>query len=179
MLFPDLSTITDFAVRWALLLLFVVEILVIVYLNPKHHLSTIQDSDERDKMTNRATQQRGRALAIASITFAGVAVIVSSPNQPEGIGAVLDMFGIALSFLLVSFMSKTLIQTKRVWSLIQETTLEYGALYLFLSIVLLYHTYVSFPIILIGGFVIAFALRIYAVTKEAEAYYKMPSGAEE
>jgi len=179
MLFPDSSAITDFAVRWALLLLFVVEILVIVYLNPKHHLSTIEDSDERDKMTNRATQQRGRALAIASITFAGVAVIVSSPNQPEGIGAVLDVFGTAFSFLLVSFMSKTLIQTKRVWSLIQETTLEYGALYLFLSIVLLYHTYVSFPIILIGGFVIAFALRIYAVRKEAEAYYKMPSGTEE
>jgi cobalamin synthase len=178
-LFPDLSAITDFAVRWALLLFFTIEILVMIYLNPKHHLSTIEDSDERDKMTNRATQQRGRALAIASITFAGVAVIVSSPNQPEGIGAVLNVFGIAFSFLLVSFMSKTLIQTKRVWSLIQETTLEYGALYLFLSIVLLYHTYVSFPIILIGGFVIAFALRIYAVRKEAEAYYKMPSGTEE
>jgi len=179
MQFPDLSTIADFAVRWAMLLFFVVEIPVLVYLNPNHHLSTIQDSDERDKMTSRATQQRGRALAIASITFAGVAVIVSSSNQPEGIGAVLDVFGIAFSFLLVSFMSKTLIQTKRIWSLIQETTLEYGALYLFLSIVLLYHTYVSFPVILVGGFVIAFVLRLYAVRKEAEAYYKMPSGTDE
>lgn len=152
--------------QWFLLGLFIVETAAKIYLNKEHQLGIVEDHGLYDEISQ---DQRGTALATASLVFAGLAIILSeNPGQfiPQ-----IEVFAAAFGLLLIAAFAHELTLTYRVVLTLQEMALEYGLLFLVYGLFLLISDLVpeAKPVTLIVFLVVLF-FRFVSVKGELEAH---------
>ena len=173
--FGVILDIVDFLIQWWVLFgVFIVESFTRIIVHPKESLENI-DSEEKDDIVDRANELNSRALSLIALVVAGVSIILSQSQESQGFLPGLRLLALSASFLIVSHQSRNLIRNQRYWSELQERTMEYGALGLFASLILLYDYYsvaTTGTIILQSAFVVIILIRANAVFKLTSSDYR-------
>ncbi|WP_241430503.1 hypothetical protein [Natrinema limicola] len=103
-----------------------------LYLNWNHQFGIVEDHSLYDEISQ---DQRGTALAVASLVFAGLAIILSdSPGQHV---LQIEIFVAAFGMLLIAAFAHELTLTYRIVLTLQEMALEYGLMLMVWGIFLL------------------------------------------
>lgn len=158
--------LADLLIQWFLVLLFFLEAAAKVYLNREHQLSIVDDHALYDKISK---DQRGTALTIAGLVFAGLTLLMS--NNPSQFVTQLEVFIVGFGFLLVAVFAHELTLTYRFILTIQEMALEYGILMLVYGLLLLVRELVpeaTSVIIVVFGAVLV--IRFWSVFGELEGH---------
>lgn len=168
MLWPITSSVVSFLIQWeVILLLFAVETLIRILCHPKDAFEQIPACEKED-IISRANQLHSRALTLVALVVAGVSIILSQSQDQGTATPGLTLLGVSVTFLMVSHQSKNLVQGRWFWSRIQERTMEYSALSLFVGLILLYQFYSeaeAATTLLQVAFVIVLLIRLNAVQK--------------
>ncbi|QCC60259.1 hypothetical protein NP511_18050 [Natrinema thermotolerans] len=127
-----LSQLGILFVQWFLLLLFTIEVGSKLYLNWDHQFGIVEDPSLYDEISQ---DQRGTALAVASLVFAGLAIILS--DSPGQYVLQIEIFVAAFGMLLIAAFAHELTLTYRIVLTLQEMTLEYGLMLMVWGIFLL------------------------------------------
>lgn len=114
--------------------------------------------------------QRGTALATASLVFAGLAIVLS--ENPGQFTSQIEVFAAAFGLLLIAAFAHELTLTYRIVLTIQEMALEYGLLFIVYGLFQLINELVpdAAPVMLIVFFVVL-VFRFVSVKGELEAHY--------
>lgn len=154
------------AEQWFLLFLFVIEIAAKIAVNRGHQLSTVQNPDLVDDISQ---DQRGTSLAVAGVVFAGIALLFT--NDPGGYVSQVELFVTAFGFLLIAVFAHELTLTYNVVLTVQEMAFEYGLLFLLYALIRLVNGFVpsAFPVAA-GVFVLVFLARFASVWGELRAH---------
>jgi hypothetical protein len=153
--------------QWFLIVFFVIEAAAKIYLNQEHQLGIVQDHDLYDEISQ---DQRGTALATASLVFAGLAIILS--ENPGQFLSQIEVFATAFGLLLVAAFAHEMTLTYRIVLTLQEMALEYGLLFIVYGLFLLINELVSdaAPVMFIV-FLVVLVFRFVSVKGELEAHY--------
>ncbi|WP_229109454.1 hypothetical protein [Halapricum desulfuricans] len=153
--------------QWFLILLFIIEAIAKVYLNREHQFGIVEDHDLYDEISQN---QRGTALATASLVFAGLAIILS--ENPTQYTSQIEVFSAAFGLLLIAAFAHELTLTYRFVLTLQEMSLEYGLLFIVYGLFLLIADLVpdAAPVMLLV-FLIVIGFRFISVKGELEAHY--------
>lgn len=150
----------------------IIEIIAYYYSNPDYFSSVAKN---KSGTSERATTHQGRALTLISAVFAIVTFAVTTSNESSVvIEPSMILLATSAGLLLVSYQAKNLTQTKEIWLIIQETTLEQGFISFIIGLILLFLIVVP-----IAGAVIALTalvvvpLRYYPVYRELRMYRRM------
>ena len=152
--------------QWFLLILFLIELVWKFSLNWEHQVETVRDQSTYDEISQR---QRGTALSVASLVFAGIALLLSqdAQNYVEEI----EVFVVAFGFLLTAALSHELTLTRRVILTIQEMSLEYGLLMLSFGVFLLIRNVVEdASMVALGVFTVVMIIRFASTPGELQAH---------
>lgn len=161
-----MSTIPSIIQQWFLLGLFLVEVVLKIGLNYDHQFGVVEDHSLYDEISQ---DQRGTALATASLVFAGLAIILS--ENPDQYASQIEVFSVAFGFLLIAAFSHELTLTYRIVLTLQEMALEYGLLLLVYALFLLVNKLVpSAGSVMLIVFVVVLLFRFYSVKGELEAH---------
>lgn len=164
---PSLSWISAVFHQWFLVILFFSEMTVKIAVNKNHQLGVVEDHTLYDEISN---DQRGTSLAVASLVFAGLAIIFS--NNPGQHVKQIEVLSVAFGFLLIAAFAHELTLTYRMVLTIQEMSLEYGLL---LMVYALYLLIVDFVPDASGVMFVVFTgvifFRFLSVKGEIEAHY--------
>lgn len=159
--------LADLLFQWFLVVLFLLEAGAKVILNWEHQLSITRDHELYNEISQ---DQRGTALTIAGLVFAGIALLLS--NSPGRFVTQVEVFVVAFGFLLVAVFAHELTLTYRVVLTIQEMALEYGILLLVFGLLLLVNELVpEATLVMVIVFVIVLLFRLYSVKGELEGHY--------
>lgn len=154
---------------WALvilLILFISELVYKMYVNWGHQTGIVED---QSGYFDISADQRGTALFVASMVFAGLSIIFS--NQPQQFTRAIEVFIMAFGLLLIATFSHQLTGTYRAVLTIQEMALEYGLLVLVLGLFLIIHQVVPGATDAVAGvFAWVFLIRFASVKGELEAH---------
>ncbi|ELZ06186.1 hypothetical protein C482_00150 [Natrialba chahannaoensis JCM 10990] len=161
-----LSQLGVLFVQWFLLILFVIEISGKLYLNWDHQFGIVEDHDLYDEISQ---DQRGTALAVASLVFAGLAIILS--DSPDQYVLQIEIFVAAFGFLLIAAFAHELTLTYRIVLTLQEMALEYGLMLMVWGIFLLIYevTPETGPVLAIVSLAV-FLFRFASLKGELEAH---------
>lgn len=153
--------------QWFLIILFVIEAGMKTYLNSNHQFGIVENHD----LYNQISQdQRGTALATASLVFAGLAIILS--ENPGQYVEQIEIFVVAFGMLLIAAFAHELTLTYRIVLTLQEMALEYGLLFIVYGLFLLVSEFVpSASTIAIVVFLAVFVFRFLSLKGELEAHY--------
>ncbi len=119
----------ELVLQWFLLAGFLIEGTAKLALNWEHQIGIVEETQLYDEISDR---QRGTALTVASLVFAGIALILA--EDPSQFATQIEIFVVAFGFLLVAAFAHELTLTRRIVLTIQEMALEYGLLYLTLGV---------------------------------------------
>lgn len=153
--------------QWFLLALFVAEAAAKICLNKDHQLGIVRDHDRYNEISQN---QRGTALAVASLVFAGLAIVLS--NNPGEFISQIEVFAVAFGLLLIAAFAHEFALTYRIILTLQEMALEYGLMFMVYGLFLLVSELVpaANPVmLLVFGSVILF--RFASVYGELKAHY--------
>lgn len=153
--------------QWFMLILFAIEAGAKIYLNKEHQFGIVEDHDLYDEISQ---DQRGTALAVASLVFAGLAIILS--ENPGQFISQIEVFAAAFGLLLIAAFAHELTLTYRIVLTLQEMALEYGLLFVVYGLFLLIYDLVpgAAPVMFVV-FVVVLLFRLYSVKGELEAHY--------
>jgi len=153
--------------QWFLIILFVFEAGTKIYLNRDHQFGIVEDHDLYDQISQ---DQRGTALATASLVFAGLAIILS--ENPGRYVEQIEIFVVAFGMLLIAAFAHELTLTYRIVLTLQEMALEYGLLFIVYGLFLLVSEFVpSASIIALVVFFAVLVVRLLSLKGEIEAHY--------
>lgn len=158
---------------WLIILgIMAVELVVVFGVSIKYHWQIVPPEENVGEL---ASNLRGHALTLAGLTFTAIAVLVGLADDPMDFAEVLEVLSIAVGLLLLSFEVKELTRTKRVWFTIQEKSLAYGYMALFVGVILLY--YFAVPglgaWLLTAVFAIVVAIRFSTVVRQIRMFRRM------
>jgi hypothetical protein len=153
--------------QWFILILFMIELGLKIGLNKSHQFGIVEDHTTYNKISK---DQRGTALAVASLVFAGLAIVLTS--DPKQFVEVIELFAVAFGFLLIAAFAHELTLTYRVVLTFQEMSLEYGLLLMVYGLFLLIAELVpeAQPVMMIV-FIAVLVFRFVSVKGELEAHY--------
>ena len=120
----------------AILFIVVSETVIILLSYPEHFAHPVDTSNQKN-VRERSTTLQGRALTLAGIAFTGFSILVSLSSD-EGLSTVYGLLALSIGLLFISYQSKESTATRRGWSIIQEKSLSYGFISLFLSTAVLF-----------------------------------------
>lgn len=153
--------------QWFLIVLFVFEAGMKVYLNREHQFGIVEDHNLYDQISQ---DQRGTALATASLVFAGLAILLS--ENPGQYVQQIEIFVFAFGMLLIAAFAHELTLTYRIVLTLQEMALEYGLLFIVYGLFLLVSEFVpSASIVALVVFLGVFLFRFLSIKGELEAHY--------
>lgn len=153
--------------QWFLIVLFVLEAIAKIYLNRNHQFGIVEDHDLYDQISQ---DQRGTALATASLVFAGLAIILS--ENPGQYVQQIEIFVVAFGMLLIAAFAHELTLTYRIVLTLQEMALEYGLLFIVYGLFLMVSEFVpSASMVALVVFIGVFVFRFVSVKGELEAHY--------
>jgi 4-hydroxybenzoate polyprenyltransferase len=135
-----------------------------VLANPHYHFEVVGNKDENKRTKDMAREYHDRTLTLAGFVFAGISIIVSVAEDLSEFTNPLLLFALSLSLLMVSYQAKILTQTRRVWFTIQDKTLSYGFISLFIGVIFVYSEYSDSSVYLLVS-----ALLLIAVMRVIEA----------
>lgn len=155
-----------------LIIIFVtIEIIAVILAYPERLLS---DVENQEAVKERASELQGRALTLAGLAFAGFSLLLT---VEEGIGSLLKVFqllALAVGLLFISYQAKEYTRSKEHWRIVQEKTLSYGFLTVFLASTLTFSVASdAFPWILSGALLVAGIIRFNTVNDQIRMYIKM------
>jgi hypothetical protein len=152
--------------RWFLLLLFIAELAVKITLNWKNQFALVDDPETYNQISQR---QRGAAISVAGLVFAGLAFIVS--NNPSEYVRQIELFVAAFGFLLVAVFAHELTLTYRVVLTVQEMAFEYGLLFIAYALyVLVYELVPGAALETLAMFVFVLVIRFFSLKGELKAH---------
>lgn len=152
--------------QWFLVGFFIIEAGAKIYLNREHQFGVVEDHDLYDEISQ---DQRGTALATASLVFAGLAIILS--ENPAQYTSQIEVFTAAFGLLLIAAFAHELTLTYRFVLTLQEMALEYGLLFIVYGLFLLINKVVAgASTVMMVVFVVVLAFRIVSVKGELEAH---------
>lgn len=169
----SLSYVISIAFDW-LILLFLIETVVAILVNPQHHFGTVGNVEEDGIISKRSNTLRSRAA-----TFTGLAIAIGTFILSSGLSTVektapVRMVWLALAFLLISYQLKSLVRTDRLWYFLQERMFEYGFLSLIGAIFFLASVYSVFPAPYLQiGVAVVFLIRFRAVYVQLKGLRQM------
>lgn len=153
--------------QWFLLGFFAVEAAAKVLLNREHQFGIVEDHEVYDKISQ---DQRGTALATASLVFAGIAIILS--DNPSQFVSQIEIFVAGLGLLLTAAFAHELTLTYRIVLTLQEMSLEYGLLFLVHALSLLVNDLVpEASTTMLAVFIIVLCFRFTSVYGELKAHH--------
>ena len=153
--------------QWFLIILFVLEAGTKVYLNKDHQFGIVEDHDLYDQISQ---DQRGTALATASLVFAGLAIILS--ENPGQYVQQIEIFVVAFGMLLIAAFAHEFTLTYRIVLTLQEMALEYGLLFIVYGLFLMVAEIVpSAKRVALVVFLCVFLFRFLSIKGELEAHY--------
>jgi hypothetical protein len=157
----------SFLLKWFLLIFFVCEAGAKICLNKEHQFGTVENQELYDQISQ---DQRGTALATASLVFAGLAIILS--ENPSQYVEQIEIFIVAFGMLLIAAFAHELTLTYRVVLTLQEMALEYGLLFIVYGLFLMVSDFVP-PAseVAVVVFVVVVVFRFLSVKGELEAHY--------
>ncbi|RJX43269.1 hypothetical protein DM826_06575 [Halonotius aquaticus] len=160
------SLFLEIIAQWFLLILFLVELGAKVYLNKEHQMATVRDQSTYDEISQR---QRGTALSVASLVFAGITLLLSQ-NAPQYVEQI-EVFVVAFGFLLIAAFAHEITLTRRIMLTIQEMALEYGLLMLGFGVYLLISEIVEgASFVALGVFSVVMIIRFASTPGELQAH---------
>ena len=161
-----LSQLGVLCVQWFLLILFVIELGGKLHLNWEHQFGVVEDHSLYDEISQ---DQRGTALAVASLVFAGLAIILS--DSPGQYVLQIEIFVAAFGMLLIAAFAHELTLTYRIVLTLQEMALEYGLMLMVWGIFLLIYELSpeTGPVLIIVSLAV-FLFRFASLKGELEAH---------
>lgn len=154
--------------KWVLLFLFFVELTAKIGLNQENLFSIVRNHETFDEISR---DQRGTALLVAGLVFAGLTLILS--NSPTQYTSQIENFIISLGLLLIAAFAHELTLTYRIVLTMQEMALEYGLLFVLFALSTVIFEFVPDATIVTAsvlGCVLIF--RFVSVIGELEAHYQ-------
>jgi hypothetical protein len=156
----------NFLSQWFLLVLFFIEAAAKIYVNREHQFGIVENHELYDDISQ---DQRGTALATASLVFGGLAIILS--ENPTQYVTQIEIFVAAFGLLLISAFAHELTLTYRIMLTLQEMSLEYGLLFLVYGLFLLIREIVSgASTVMLIVFLTVLIFRFISVKGEVEAH---------
>ncbi|MDZ7688124.1 MAG: hypothetical protein U5J64_05255 [Halobacteriales archaeon] len=158
---------------WAILpVLLIFEFVIVFALNPKYHLEIVE---VESNVNEQSDVFQTHALTLSGMAFTVVAILVALTDEPSRFVDTLSVLATAIFFLFFSYEVREVTQTKKYWFTLQEKTLGYGFLSLFIGVVLLYDTAIldRRAWLLIAGFAIVAGIRFLTIKRQMEMFYNM------
>lgn len=175
-----IDTVGEFLIQWVWLIIltaFILEVCYVFTLFREYHLEVVTPEET---VSDLAISLRGHALTLSGLTFTVIAILVALTDDPTQYADLLAVLAVAVALLLLSFEIKELTRRKRVWFMMQEKSLAYGYMSLFLGVVLLY--YLSVPgvswIVIFVVFIVASAIRYMTVRDQVQMLIDMRDNTE-
>lgn len=159
---------------WAWLIipgLLIIEYVVIFLQNPEYQREI---TEAQSNVEERSASFRNHALTLAGMAFTVTALLIALDENPERFVDTLKVLGMAIALLFFSYEVKELSRTREYWYTLQEKTLSYGFLSLFLAVVLLFDvTIPGNPWLLLGGFILVALIRYSTVVRQGRMLQRM------
>lgn len=153
--------------QWFLLIFFIFEAGAKICLNKEHQFGIVEDLDLYDEISE---DQRGTAIATASLVFAGLTIILS--ENPSQYVQQIEIFTVAFGMLLVAAFAHELTLTYRIVLTLQEMALEYGLLFVVYGLFLMVSDFVpSASEVAQVVFAVVFVFRFLSVKGELKGHY--------
>jgi hypothetical protein len=152
-------------------LLLIFEIISVLWAYPEYHANQAEDLEGTK---NRVETLQSRALTLGGLAFTGFSILISASININ-IGTIsLRLLAFSIGLLFISYQLKELSTSREAWRIMQEKTLSYGFLTLFLATVVIYPIFAqSVSWIVSSAFILAAGLRFWTVKEQAEMYYNM------
>lgn len=165
-----LTTVFDLSWWKIIPVVFLVEIGVLFFISPPHHLQVPADSSENQKIQSIANGLRTASLSIAGLSFARLTVILTS-DSVDDLTATVRLLYLSIGFLFISFFTWDSVRDRRIWVLFQEETMKYGTLTLLVSILYLVQYYIpDISDFLVSILLSVLLIRIFGLYGEIGAY---------
>lgn len=154
-----------------LCLFLIFEITSVFWIYPEYHASQAEDLESTK---DRAETLQSRALTLGGLAFTGFSILISVRGNDELDTIPLQLLAFSIGLLFMSYQIKELSVSREAWRIMQEKTLSYGFLTLFLATVVIYPIFAQrISWIVSSAFILAAALRFWTVKQQIKMYYDM------
>lgn len=161
------SLLLNIIAQWFLLILFLIELSLKLYLNWEHQKATVREQSTYDEISQR---QRDTALSVSSLVFAGIALLLSQ-DAPQYVDQI-EVFVVAFGLMLIAAFAHEITLTRRAILTIQEMALEYGLLMLGFGVYLLISEIVEgASLVALGVFCMIMIVRFVSTPGELRAHW--------
>lgn len=166
------STLRDQSLT-LLSLLLIFEIISVLWVYPEYHAN---QAENLEGTKDRVEMLQSRALTLGGLAFTGFSILLTARRNIEVGTTPLQLLAFSIGLLFISYQIKEIATSREAWRIIQEKTLSYGFLTLFLATVVIYPIFTqSVSWIVSSAFVLAASLRFWTVKEQVEMYYNMRS----